>query len=158
LPPHQHASGIGYLVTKGGPALAGTIEVAGTRLDSLAEKVGRARMIFCDTEGAETMILRGAQGYFRRHQPALVLEASAKLLSRAGSSLGALYQVIHDLGYVAFAIRRFGVSPVSDLAVKKAGNWLCLHESESTLAQRCSRAILTGALLPCIRGVNPLCC
>ena len=157
LPPHKHASGEGHIVGRGEPTTSKTIEVACTRLDSLEEKIGRARAIFCDTEGAETMVLRGARCYIRKHKPVIVLESSPKLLWRAGSSLGDLYHTLRDAGYLAFAVRRFSVIPVSGLAVTSACNWLCLHESESTLAKRCSMAILTCAVLPCIRGVNPLC-
>jgi FkbM family methyltransferase len=158
LPPHKHASGVGHIVRNAALATSRTIEVACARFDSLEDKVGRARAIFCDTEGAETMVLRGAHGYIRKYKPAIVLESSPKLLSRAGSSVGDLYQTIRDAGYLAFVVRRFDVTPVSSLAGTSACNWLCLHESESAIAKRCSRAILTCAVLPCIRGVNPLCC
>ena len=103
------------------------------------------------------MVLRGAHDYIRKYKPAIVLESSPKLLNRAGSNVSHLFQTIRDAGYMAYAICRFGVAAVSDLSVKKAGNWLCLHESESALVPKCSKAILACAVLPCIRGVNPLC-
>ena len=153
-PPDNHATGVGHIVSRRD---AGSIEVECASLDSLAARIGPARVIFCDTEGAEVMVLKGSQSYLRKHQPAIVLEASPKLLTRAGSSLGDLRDLLREAGYQPFAIGRFGLSQVGDPAAKNAGNWLCLPVAQTGLMQRCARMIRTCALLPCLRGVNPLC-
>ena len=157
MPPDKHSSGVGYVAETTADISSRSIEVQCSRLDALAGMVGAAKMIFCDTEGAETRVLRGANSYIQRHRPAIVLEASPKLLLRAGSSLAELLETVLSAGYRAFAIGRLGLSPISNLTPRRAGNWLCLHASEPSLLKQCSREILRCALLPCIRGLNPLC-
>ena len=157
LPPDKHSSGVGYVAETTAGLSSRSIGVQCSRLDALAGRVGAAKMIFCDTEGAETGVLRGANSYIQRHRPAIVLEASPKLLLRAGSSLAELFDTILGSGYRAFAIGRLGLAPIANVTSRKAGNWLCLHGAEPSMLKECSRAILRCALLPCIRGLNPLC-
>jgi FkbM family methyltransferase len=157
LPPDRHASGVGRIVREHARDLGLTTSVKCAPLDSLSDKVGKARAIFCDTEGAEVMVLKGATSYIRRHQPAIVLEASPKLLAKAGSSLGELLELIRDYEYTAFEIGRFGVLPIAQATARKAGNWLCLPNSEVALAERCANMILRCLIMPCMRGLNPLC-
>lgn len=157
LPPHKHASGVGHLAVGQETNPAQTIEVQCQRLDTLINDIGPAKAIFCDAEGAETMILRGAQEYLGQHKPALVLEASPKLLVRAGSNLVQLHETLHSFNYVAFAVGRFGLSRVVDFKNSNAGNWFCVHNSMIRLARKCSASIARCGLLPCLRGLNPLC-
>lgn len=156
-PPSKQISGVGYIIADQKPLTAQVIDVECTRLDALGGEIGAAQMVFCDTEGAETMVWRGAQEYLRQYQPAMVLEASPKLLRRAGSSIQELHQEIRNAGYRAFAIERFGVIQVTDLNIDGAGNWLCLPDSKVGLADPCTRMIRKCAFMPCIRGMNPLC-
>jgi FkbM family methyltransferase len=156
-PPDEHATGIGYIVGRGGGSPARVIDVECVSLDSLAEKIGPARAIFCDTEGAEVMVLRGARSYLRQYQPALVLEASPKLLARSGTSLSELWSILRDAGYQPFAIDRLGVSRVDRATASKASNWLCVPNRQAELAHRCAEMIRTCALRPCLQPLNPLC-
>ena len=156
LPPHKHASGVGHFVTSTEGGSAHTIEVQCRRLDSLIEEIGPAMAIFCDAEGAETMILRGGRRYLSRYQPIVVLEASPKHLARAGSSLTELQGTLESMGYQAFAVRRFGLQRVTDLMQPSTSNWFCVHESASRLVARSSASIARCGLLPCVRGLNPL--
>ena len=137
--------------------MAQTIGVQCRRLDSLVDQIGPAKAIFCDAEGVETLILRGAQQFIIRHQPVLVLEASPKLLVRAGSNLTELHQTIQSFGYRAFAIGRFALRPVTDLAQTRSCNWCCVPDAKSELIGRASASIVRCGLLPCLRGWNPLC-
>jgi hypothetical protein len=156
LPPNQHASGVGHVFVNKASATGNTIEVECRQLDSFADQIGPAKAIFCDAEGAETMILRGAQKYLASHKPMVVLEASPKLLRRAGSSLVELQNLLTSVCYRAFVVGRFGLRPVTTLSQASAGNWFCLHESRLDLVRKCSAAILRCGLLPCVRGLNPL--
>ena len=157
LPPNKHASGVGHLALGFRTKTDRTIEIECRRLDSFADEIGSARAVFCDAEGAETMILRGAENYLRHEKPILVLEASPKLLVRAGSSLQELHAILCSLNYVAFAVGRFGLTPVKQLNSSRASNWFCVHDSMTGLAQKCSSTITRCGLMPCVRGLNPLC-
>lgn len=157
LPPHKHASGVGHLAAGQDTNTARTIEVQSRRLDSLADQIGPAKAVFCDAEGAEAMILRGARKYFAQHKPVMVLEASPKLLVRAGSNIVQLHETLRTLDYVAFAVSRFGLTRVADLNNKTAGNWFCVHNSMINLARKGSLSIARCGLMPCRLGLNPLC-
>ena len=157
LPPHKHASGVGHFMALKDVGSAQTIEVECKRLDSLINEVGGAAAVFCDAEGAETMILRGARRYLSRYKPVVVLEASPKHLTRAGSSLTELHETLRSMGYHAFAVRRFGLKQVTDLMQVSTSNWVCAHESTAGVVERCSSAIARCGLMPCVRGLNPLC-
>lgn len=157
LPPNQHASGVGHVICGSTSESAASIAVKSVRLDSMIDAIGSVRAIFCDAEGAETMVLRGGRELISKNRPVIVLEASSSLLARAGSSLAELQQTIRELHYQPFSIDRYRVNPVSGNAGSTACNWLCLHESDLGLAAKCSRMILRCALMPCIRGLNPIC-
>jgi FkbM family methyltransferase len=157
LPPGKHASGVGHLVLGNAVGTTRTIEVQCRTLDSLANQIGTAKAIFCDAEGAETTILRGAREFLARHKSVFVVEASPKLLVRAGSNLCELHQTVQSLGYQAFVVGRFGLRPVADLIQVTTRNWFCVHGSMSDLAWRASFAIARCGLMPCLRGLNPLC-
>lgn len=157
LPPHKHASGVGHFAASKDADTLQTIAVQCRRLDSLIDEIGPAAAIFCDAEGAETMILRGGRQYLSRFTPVFVLEASPKHLARAGSSLIELHETLESLGYEAFAVRRFGLEPITDLTQPGTSNWFCVHRSMRHLVSRCSAAIARCGLMPCVRGLNPLC-
>jgi len=157
LPPNKHASGVGHVLTNNATATGNTIVVECRPLDTLADHLGAARAIFCDAEGAETMILRGAQHYLDRHQPVVVLEASPKLLRRAGSSREELYQVLQSLGYEIHGVARLGLRPIRHPDQAGAGNWFCVPDAHRGLARKCSAAIARCGLTPCVRGLNPIC-
>jgi len=158
-PPDDHSTGVGHIAPASGGdgGSAQTIQVECATLDSLVAHLGSVRAVFCDTEGAELMVLKGARSVLREHQPALVIEASPKLLRRAGTSLETLRGLLRDAGYRPFVIDRLGVSPAGDPLAPNAANWLCLPEAQTDMARRCARMIRACALLPCVRGVNPLC-
>lgn len=153
-PPDEHATGEGYIAGQGGVM---SINVQCASLDSLAEQLGEVRAIFCDTEGAELMVLKGAHSYLRQVQPALVIEASPKLLMRAGTSLEELRRCLHDMRYAPFVIERFGVSQVRNSTAKNAENWLCLPQAQTGVALQCASMIRKCAVLPCLPRINPLC-
>lgn len=164
LPSSPHTSGTGHIR---GPAAgtrsdatADTQTVDCTTLDDLADRLGPARMVFVDAEGAELAILRGGRRYLRIHAPHLVLEASARHLERSGGSLGALYSELTDLGYTVHRIGRLGLVCLASAAAAEAHsrskNWLCLRTEPERTALRAQRIIRRIGLLPAARGLNPL--
>jgi len=133
------------------------IEVEGVTLDSFADRLGPARIVFIDAEGAEVGILDGAKAYIGNHRPVLVLEACADHLVRQGATVERLHATLVELGYQSFAIRRVGLEPLTapDAGVG-AGNWLCVPESSAELARAAEGFLRRCALMPRIGRLNPL--
>ncbi|MDB6020301.1 MAG: hypothetical protein JWQ04_158 [Pedosphaera sp.] len=159
VPPDKPgASGIGHLARNPAANAGGLIEVECATLDSLATTLGAARMIFIDAEGAETAVLDGAKNYLARHQPVIVLEASPKLLARAGSSLEELQRKLATHRYETFVISRFGLRPVNESQPPAAhsDNWLCLPAHKRVVLPRVRRFLFACGLLPCIARLNPM--
>ncbi|MGZ5074512.1 MAG: FkbM family methyltransferase, partial [Usitatibacter sp.] len=72
------------------------------RLDDLfPERLGadRPMLIKCDVEGAELLVLRGAQGLLRREMPTLLLSVHPPALPSYGHSTGEVRGFLEDLGY-----------------------------------------------------------
>lgn len=153
--PPEYASGIGHLVQSGERG-AEMLRVKCMTLDSLAEQVGSASLIFMDTEGEEVNILQGAIRYIETHKPHLVLEASPELLHRAGYSLKDLYQILRDFDYCIYKITRLGLRDVQAEQEYKSTNWLCLSRDQQELVNVVRKCILHCAFLPCVPGLNPL--
>jgi hypothetical protein len=116
-------------------------------------------MLAIDAEGAELSIIRGGRGLLERYRPAIVVEASAPHLARAGHSIAALLEELRSRSYTAYEIQRTGWLKEMDRAPAEEGsrNWLCLHEStRKRLEPRSRRTLILAALMPMIPGVNPL--
>jgi FkbM family methyltransferase len=160
VPDKKGASGIGHVASAGDSILTDAIEVNCQKLDALADQVGTARIIFIDTEGAETSVIDGARHYISLHQPALVMEASAQLLARAGSSLEELHEKVKKFNYEVFIVSRFGLIPVGNvqqlIVARGPANWLCLPTDQVKKISRIRRFLVACGLLPCIPGLNPL--
>lgn len=156
VPPNKVASGIGHLITAGEHSPEALVAVEVRTLDSLADEMGRARMLFMDTEGAEVSILEGGLEYLGRARPLLVLEASPKLLERAGRSLEALFDLLLGLQYSVFAIGRLSLKSVVRPDATRACNWICLPEEEEDLLPDLQRSFRRCGLCPCWRGLNPM--
>jgi len=156
-PPDVHRSGLGAIASGSNAKNSSCIHVPCSTLDRLASEIGRARIIFSDTEGAELLVLKGAQSFIGTHEPVLVLEASPKWLNRAGSSLQELHRFLVGLGYKCYSIDRLSLKGDIDLSTQSAGNWLCLPIKEVGLVKPCEKLIRKSALMPCIRSFNPLC-
>ena len=167
-PPPSEYQGIGHVVGQreertgsvtfhGHVVEAAIVEAECATLDSLADRVGAARVIFSDAEGSEVAILRGAAGYVAEHRPYLVLEASPDHLSRAGLDLGALHEEILKLGYRAFAIGRLGLAELAEPPRgADAGYWFCAEAADRRAVGAVRRQLKLCGLLPCIPGLSPL--
>lgn len=156
LPPDTHASGVGYVIRDTSTNDIPKIKVQSVTLDSLQQELGPAQLIFMDVEGAEVDILRGAGEYINEYQPVIVLEAIRSHLRRAGYNFQRLHEELERHDYRAFRIGRFGLQDIS-LSSERNGNWLCLPQAQSALAHATNTMILQCGLLPCIRGLNPIC-
>jgi FkbM family methyltransferase len=146
-------SGVGHALGREEVPLGNIIEVNVVTLDS--QDVGEPSALFVDAEGAEVEILRGAIGLLSRVRPVVVLEASHKLLKRAGYDLPILTQELGRCDYLPFRIGRLSLHP-ANASDRQHANWVCLPRERSADAAAISRSLLLCGILPMIRGLNPM--
>jgi FkbM family methyltransferase len=133
-----------------------TILVETCTLDSISDEIGSAKLIFMDTEGAEVQILKGAREYIKQGQPIIVLEASPKLLLKAGSSIEELYAEIVGLGYKPYEITKLNLKLVDVNNSQSSQNWICIYGNGKKTIKDLRKSIILGGILPCIQGIHPL--
>ncbi len=154
--PVEYMSGSGFITRSNDGSETETVNVHCSTLDSLSGDIGRASIIFMDTEGEEIRVLRGAASYIQEFHPAIVLEASPSLLHRAGFTIDDLHEEVTTRGYVPYKIVRFGLERVAFPDPDNVDNWLCVPNDQRHVVGRVRRCILSCGLMPCIRGLNPL--
>jgi len=154
-PINKHMSGVGHILGNGEKVLSELVEVRCISLDSIEEKIGPAKMIYMDIEGAEINALRGARRYITKHRPYIVLEASPKLLSKQGSSINDLFSELDCLGYTIYDIARFKLV-VSKRKIFKAKNIFCVPTNSLCNINSINNVILLAGFLPCIPRINPI--
>lgn len=76
-------------------------DVDAVTLDSIVEREGltQVNVIKVDTEGADTMVLRGARKTLATMRPAVLVETSDSQLRNMGSSVAELRALLEELGY-----------------------------------------------------------
>ncbi len=153
---HSRNSGMGFICSPESGQPDKDIAVPCRTLDSLILSYGAVSAVFIDVEGHELEVLRGGRHVIHEHHPPIVLEASPKLLRRAGESLETLAQLLSSMDYLAHEISRFGIRTRVDLGSRRATNWLCVHKSTTSAAASASRMIRRAGLLPVLGGLNPL--
>lgn len=89
--------------TREGFAETETVEV--TTLDVLAMKLGLTRLDFikADIEGWEQAMLEGGRATLARFKPALLLELNDEYMRRASGSVAAVWRMLTELRYRAYA-------------------------------------------------------
>lgn len=156
--PSAENTGVGYLDLgeEGEVATLDTIEISCVRLDDLADRLGKARMMLVDVEGAEVHLLRGGRTYLKEVQPLLIIEAAPKHLNRAGVSIEALYEELCGLRYTIYNITRLGVKEITTPETQRKANWFCVPRGDTESARRVQKCIRQCGMLPCVPGVNPM--
>jgi FkbM family methyltransferase len=69
----------------------------------------RVTLVKVDVQGAEMLVLAGAQGVIERHRPAMFVEITDWALQRFGSSGSELIEMLVDLGYAGHLLTRRGI-------------------------------------------------
>lgn len=132
-------------------------DVAVRTLDSMAASLPSIRLLALDAEGSEPSILRGARRLIQRDLPAIVVEAFAPHLERAGTTVDAMHAQLSDLGYTVFAIRRLSLMHLPTAQPGRVfDNWLCVHETELDSLPRIRRTLRWCGALPAIAAIHPL--
>lgn len=82
-----------------------TESVAVTTLDALVTKLSLTRLDFikADIEGWEQAMVEGGRTTLARFRPPLLIELNDEHLKRAGGNVAALWRMLIDLGYRAYA-------------------------------------------------------
>lgn len=146
-------SGVGHIGARKEPS---AVAVRCRSLDGfLGREVSAVQAVFMDVEGYEVAVLRGAREMLRRHRPAVVLEASPKLLKRNGWTLETLYGELRDSGYTAFEVGRLGLGPARTDS-GKATNWLALPAEREDLRAPIESMLRRCGLTPRIGRLHPL--
>jgi FkbM family methyltransferase len=98
----SNSGGTSLAEANAGPA-SRAVTVPARRLDDVIQELGLSRVdvIKVDAEGAETLVLRGAQETLRRFKPRLVIEVIPSVLAGMGTSVDELEALIWSLGYVS---------------------------------------------------------
>lgn len=154
-PPKGQNAGMARILTQDENLDA--IKVDCVTLDSMEDRVGSARLIAMDVEGAEVGVLRGAATYLARHTPAIITEASRKHLTRQGESFDTLLATLRSHDYHCFRVTRAGLLAISRVDdVPEQSNWLAVHGSDLNKLARLRRCLRRAALAPCLPLLSPL--
>ena len=91
------------------------VPIAAVTLDELArDDPRRVALVKIDVQGAETMVLAGANRLITRHRPAIFVEVHEPSLTRVGSSRRELIGTLDALGYGGHTLGRGGLEPRED--------------------------------------------
>jgi FkbM family methyltransferase len=124
VPGREEYSSVGNLAH---PAIRGratpVLEIvpAETIDDLVAKHDLRPTVMKVDVEGAETMVLRGAERTMREHRPVIISEISEEMLVELGSSRRELVSLIEERGY---EVRSMSDKRAS--GAKRDGEIICL--------------------------------
>jgi FkbM family methyltransferase len=112
-------------VHPGGHRIAATGElIRAVTIDELARGDRRKiSLVKIDVQGAEMVVLSGAQGVISVQRPALFIEVDDAALRKFGSSADELLRTVVDLGYTAHTLTTTGISPARppDALVAESG-------------------------------------
>jgi FkbM family methyltransferase len=133
------------------------IEVETVVLDELhaSGALPSPRLIAIDVQGAELLVLRGADRILRETRPAVIFEVERELLAEHGLRPADLSAYLKERGYLIRRISKWGL--VDDRPEHTdAQNWLALPQpGAEQAARRISRRIRRAAAWPLIPGLNP---
>lgn len=108
-------------ITRGHPAdhhlAEDGVAVRALTLDELiAEGAGPVSLIKIDVQGAEAMVLAGAQEVIKRDRPAIFIEIDEPSLGRSGTSARELVETLTGLGYRPHRLSKNGAGDVQETA------------------------------------------
>lgn len=113
--PGKGNEGVGQLRTAEGKAPPDRLQrVVSMRMDTYVRlhQVERLDFVKIDVEGAECLVLEGAQDTLRRLRPVLMVEINPEALGAFGVSADWLLERIRSLGYDVFRIGASGLEPL----------------------------------------------
>jgi FkbM family methyltransferase len=78
------------------------IDIQMMRLDQYAQRLGRIDLLKCDVEGAELLVLRGAQSSLRRFHPKIYMELDERWTRSFGWTPTDILRFLRGIGYSHF--------------------------------------------------------
>jgi hypothetical protein len=78
------------------------IEIEMIRLDQYAQGLNKIDLLKCDVEGAELLVLRGAESSLRRFRPRIFLELDERWTTSFGWMPGDVIRFLRGIGYKHF--------------------------------------------------------
>ena len=78
------------------------IDIEMTRLDRYTQGLNKIDLLKCDVEGAELLVLRGAESILRRFRPTIFLELDERWTTSFGWTPGEVIRFLSGLGYRHF--------------------------------------------------------
>jgi len=110
-------------------SLTNSIEVPAISLDSFVRqhRIEGVDAIKMDVEGAELLVLRGADQVIRRYKPIIMTEINPALLKSAGTTAEELFKAIIDYGYDSYVIRKGQPIPVTSVVKPSKRGILSSH-------------------------------
>jgi FkbM family methyltransferase len=110
-----------------------SIEIEMMQLDQYADRLGRIDFVKCDVEGAELLVLRGAQSTLRRCRPKLFIEIDDRWTRSFGWTTTDVFRYLRQIGYSYFYGINSQVAPLTRDRVQ-TGAVLCSWEELRGLA------------------------
>ncbi|WP_242133214.1 FkbM family methyltransferase [Aestuariivivens marinum] len=148
LPPPA-LSGIGSITPQ--TSHKDCIEIDTFKLDFFLKDFKTIKLITIDTEGHELLVLKGAERVINAYKPAIILEASLKLMKKTSyGDLESIRDWLTKYDYLLYKINKFGLSRLTpkDLHTSVASNWFCVPKGKNDLAHGANKHILIRAILP----------
>ncbi len=148
--PPKTASGMGKIVLGANSADENITSVKAVPLDNFSDFTN-VRFMSIDTEGHEPFVLAGSRKVIEKHQPAIVIEVSPKLLHRfADATIADIHNYFIGLDYSCFKIKTFALAEISDadLQDQVSHNWLCIPYKMKPQIPKLSRGLFIRMVVP----------
>jgi FkbM family methyltransferase len=110
-----------------------SIEIEMMQLDQYADHLGRIDFVKCDVEGAELLVLRGAQSTLQRCRPKLFIEIDDRWVRSFGWTTTDVLRYLRQIGYSYFYGINSRVAPLTRDRIR-TGAVLCSWEKLRGLA------------------------
>lgn len=83
------------------------LKIPADTMDAYVNRSGYVpKVIKIDVEGAEFLVLKGAQETIRSHRPILIMEFNPDAARAAGTTIGAIVQLLRELNYQLVVLKR----------------------------------------------------
>lgn len=108
-----------------GPATVHSHRCPVTTLDAYAAEMQRLDFVKCDVEGAELLVVRGAEHTLRRLSPVLFLEVNPDWTEAFGYTPHNLVSRLREAGYDTFFLAADDLAALEDTEFSGSANLLC---------------------------------
>lgn len=151
----EHSTGTGKIASDPSDKQE-TFEVACVSLDQLAPRLPAPRLLHIDVEGAEPLVLQGAQQIIARHRPTIILEVSRSHLEQFSTTPADLLATLRQMGYRVFMLRSLVGRQAPPVNTRRLNNWIAVSSDQPDLLRRITAHVHLAGWLPRNSPTNPL--